>query len=470
VAVDPAAAARVDRLQPARGEHRVEPEGPIRLRLATAELLSRDPLDEAMPQKKLFEVHVREFMAELRRCAQHEVAYWTFANAVQNAMATLYELRVAAPDSAPEPYGERLARAADALQAVRWAARVFGPPAAARAADLLFRYLALALDQPLADAYLREKVNRLLPSRIGERLGEWWAEVCQVSGPLDFFHYHQAYRYTDGAGPGQWLRTHQVHGRPVGEALGQLAAALDSRKRELLRIEEAFLAYRKRSVPERDAFGLEEELRGCHAVLRRALERNPEARDLQALEPALARLGRALRRIDLGRLVDLPHLLYDSAVPTGRYLLPRAPELFDHLGRNVRGGDCLRVVCEVADGAGRDVCCLLCLDDWAGDVPESTPLNGLAPFADLADALGGQLHLWMARPGERGGCRRPHPRDEACVADDYVPRIEERLRRIARARLSLQRLVEPWLHVLDGALDGRASANLAFVLLPRLHE
>jgi hypothetical protein len=469
-AVDPAAAARIDGLDkpPAPAP---QPDGIIWLRLATAELLSRDPLDEAMPQKKLFEVHVREFMAELRRCARHEVAYWTFANAVQNAMATLYELRVAAPVSAPEPYGERLARAADALQAVRWAARGFGVPAAARAAQLLFRYLALALDQPLADAYLREKVNRLLPSRLGERLGAWWADVCEASGPLDFFHYHQSYRYAGDVPQEEWLRTHHVHGKPVRQALGQLAVALESHARELQRLEDAFLGYRRRTGPARDAFAIAAELRECCGVLRRALESSPEADALRTLESALERLGRTLRRIDPGRLIDLPHLLYDSAVPTGRYLLPRAPELLDHLSRNVRGGHSMRAVCEVTDGAGRDVCCLLCLDEWPGPVPRSTPLNGLAPFADLVDALGGQLHLWMARPGERGACRRPHDRDEGCVADDYVSRIEERLRRLSRASwLSQRQNVEPWLRVLDAALDGRGSANLAFVVLPRLHE
>jgi hypothetical protein len=475
--IDPVAGARIDGVrsaqhltgdQPAELAHR---DATRWLRLATSQLLARDPLDEAAtPRSKPFEAHVREFMVELRQRAPNQIAYLTFADAVRDVLGTLNKLRMTIPASEPEPNGLRLTKASDALQRVRWAARGFSTPAVSHAADVLFRYLALALDQPAVEAYLREKEKRLVPSRLGNRLGDWWAEVCDASGPLDFFHYQRSYRYDGDVPPDDWLRNHQVHGRPAQDAIRLLVDALAGHERKLLDIEEGFRASRDRSGPARDAFGLESALQDCRRTLRRALVPNAEARDLGALEATLGQLGQVLRRIDLSRLDDLQDVLHDNALPDKQYLLPRAPELLDHLRNNVRGDGCLRAICEVSDDAGRQVCCLLCLDRWDGP-SESKPLRGLAPFADLTHALGGQLHLWMARPGEGARCRRVHNDGLICIADEYVPRIEKELRRLTRTRWhSRQTTVEPWLGVLDAALHERGSANLAFVVLPRLHE
>ena len=471
VAVDPAAAARIDSML--AHQRPPDPPGIAWLRLAAADLIALDPLEEvATPQKQLAAVRLRECMAVLRQCARHdEVAYSTFATAVKDALAALFDVREADPSSAPEPYGERLAKASEALQDVRWAGRRLGSPAVAAVAELLFRYLALALDSRVIAAYQLQKERRLVASRIGSRLGSWWADVSEASGPLDFFHYHQSYRYAGDVSPDEWLRTHHVHGKPVREAVALLLETLERHGRRLAAIEDGFRSARPRPGPVRDAFSLQAELQACCGVLRGALQPCPGAEQLGAMETALERLGRALRRIDLARLVDLPHLLYDNALPTGQYVLPRATELLDHLRRNVRTGGCLQAICEVADDSGREVSCVLTLDGDGGPAPESTPLRGLNPFSDLVQALGGQFHLWMARPGEQSACRLQHDDGLVCLADDYVPRIEERLRRLTRARWRSQRqTVEPWLGVLDAALSTRGSVNLAFVLLPRMHE
>lgn len=188
------------------------------------------------------------------------------------------------------------------------------------------------------------------------------------------------------------------------------------------------------------------------------------------MSAALERLGRTLRCLDMGRLYDLPGVQFDTGIPTGQYLLPRAPELLDHWRRNTRGTRCLRVICEVPDDSGHEVLCLMCLDEGGGPAPDQIRLRGLAQFNDLVEALGGQLHLWMARPN-RNACRLQHPRGVACAANEQVVRIEERLRALASSGWHSQRhLVEPWLDRFDGALHSAGSATVAFALIPRLHE
>jgi hypothetical protein len=113
----------------------------------------------------------------------------------------------------------------------------------------------------------------------------------------------------------------------------------------------------------------------------------------------------------------------------------------------------------------------MCLDAGWRAMPETTPLRGLAPFADLIEALGGQFHLWMARPGDGSGCRREHRDSVRCAADGYVVRIEERLRHLSGNRWHSRRaLVQPWLTVLNDALVQKTPATLAFAILPRAHE
>ncbi len=153
--MDPAAAARIRNCYIARD---CAPEPPnIRwLRLAMAELLTRDPLHEvAAPRDQLGECHMRELMFTLRQSSRgDEVAYAAFATAVEDALAALFELREAAPVSGPEQHGERLARASDALQVVRRAAMRFGVPVVSDLARQLFSYLALALEPPTVEVYL----------------------------------------------------------------------------------------------------------------------------------------------------------------------------------------------------------------------------------------------------------------------------------------------------------------------------
>ncbi len=469
--IHPAAAARIRNWYLAPGAA-AEPPRMAWLRLAAAELFTRDPLHEvAVPRVRLGEAHMREFLATLRECAREdEAAYTAFAAAVEDALATLFELREAAPVLGPEPYGVHYARASGSLGVVRRAARRFSSPAVANVAGMVWRYLAFALDAPAVEAYKREKDKRLVASRIGTRLGDWWADLCDAAGPLDFFHHHQSYRCPSGVRPERWLRAHQVHGKPVREAVRELADSLELHARQLDAIEEAYRRRRARREPGSSGFGLRAEFDACCRVLREALAPGT-GHQVRAIERALERLGTSLRRIDMSRLVDLPGVLYDSSLPDGCYLLPRAPELLGHWRQNVRDGACLQAICEVQDDSGRDVLCLMCLDAETRPVPESTSLRGLAQFAELVEALGGQLHLWIARPGERAGCRRQHVDRAACPVDEYVARIEKRLRHLAATRWHVERAeVTSWLRVLDSALDSTGSAALAFAILPRLHE
>jgi hypothetical protein len=444
------------------------------LRLAMAELLTRDPLLEvAMPLDRLGEVHMREFLATLRECARPEAAaYAAFTAAVEDALAALFELREAAPVSAPGVFGSRLARASELLTRVsRTASRQFGTPAVAEVAQIMGLYLGLALETPTIDAYTREKEKRLIPSRVGVNLGGWWARLSEVTGSLDFFHHHQAYRCAHGVPAESWWRDHRVHGKPVREALENLLQLLEMHARQLDAIEDQYLRYRDRRDPGPSGFGLRAEFDDCCRVLRTALAPAATLEQVTAIQGALARLGTSLRHIDLSRLVDLPDVLYDSALPAGCYLLPRAPELLGHWYQNVRGGRCLQAICEVRDDSGRSVLCLLCLDAEPVPVPDAPPLRGLAPFAETVEALGGQFHLWVARPGEPCGCRREHIDGVACAADDHVVRIEQELRQLAATRWHVQQpAIRPWLAVLDAALRSTGSANLAFIILPRLHE
>jgi hypothetical protein len=97
-------------------------------------------------------------------------------------------------------------------------------------------------------------------------------------------------------------------------------------------------------------------------------------------------------------------------------------------------------------------------------------IHGLAPFTELVEALGGRHHLWIARPAAQSGCRE-HPDDVACGADEYVPRIVDRMRYLAEHTWPVQRNeVLDWVRVLEAALRGKGSAALAFAILPRLTE
>ncbi|HEY7200571.1 MAG TPA: hypothetical protein VIC57_10180, partial [Candidatus Dormibacteraeota bacterium] len=470
-ATDPAAAARISNrfLQP---EAATRPPRLPWLRLAAAELLTRDPLHDApRPRNRLREPHVRDFLDCLRRSAHRdEVAYTAFDAAMEDALGALFDLGEGVRTSGPEAYGERLAGASAAVCAVAWSARRFGTQDLARIAGLAAEHLALALDPPAVESYLVEKERRLVPSRLGLLLGDWWDSLSRSSGSLDFFHLHQEYRLVDGTDADAWWR-HRVHGLPMRDALERLLEALEGHARRLAAIEDHF-ANRAARVPGHAGFGLLPHFDACCRTLRAALADGAGVDTLGAVEGALEALGTALRAIDLSRLMDAaPDVLYDNALPGGRYLLPRAVELLAHWRRNVRGGPWLQVALEVKDDAGRDVLCLLCLDRESRPVPESTPLRGMAQFADLVDALGGQFHLWVARPGERRGCRREHGDGLTCTADDYAIRIESRLRHLAPTRWHDQRpVLQQWLTVLDGALRSTESATLAFALLPRLHE
>src|SRR5439155_5059738 len=113
-----------------------------------------------------------------------------------------------------------------------------------------------------------------------------------------------------------------------------------------------------------------------------------------AVAGALERLGTALRRIDTTRLIDVADLVYDPALTNDVYLMPRAVDLLGHWRTNARGESSLQVVLEVEDATGQDVLCLLSIDQATRRVPARVRLRGLAPFADLVEALGGQFHLW----------------------------------------------------------------------------
>lgn len=453
-----------------------EPAEMARLRLAAAELLVQDPLTEvATPRDRLCQQHMREFLACLRQCARDDEAAYTAFHAVveEDALAALFDLREAGRRSEADPLGGRLGRAAEAVEAVNRAAQRFGSPAVATMAHLLASYLRLALDAPAVSAYFREKDKRLIPSRLGTSLGAWWAHLCERTGPLDFFHYHHAYRYSPArdVSPPRWWRLHQVHGKPARQAVEELLESLERHARWLEEIEEQYRSSRRKQGAGVGGFGLLPEFESCCRVLRAALALGSGPDDLQAMEGALMTLSTALRRIDLARLTDVPDALHDSSLPPGRYILPRAAEVMGHWRRNAHGGRCLQAMFEVHDDSGREVLALLCLDEGLLPAPDSVPLRGLAPFADLIDALGGQFHLWMSRPGEGAGCRLEHDGGVRCAADDSVPRIEEKLRDLAHDRWHSRRsLLLPWLAVLDEALLQRAPATLAFAMLPRAYE
>jgi hypothetical protein len=253
----------------------------------------------------------------------------------------------------------------------------------------------------------------------------------------------------------------------------ELLESLELHARQLEQMEDQ---YRSRSArPAHDlglaGFGLVPDFEACCRVLRAALAPAAGPRAVHAVEAALITLSTSLRSIDIARLIDMPDVLHDNSLPPGRYILPRATELMGHWRRNVQDGQCLQAMFEVQDDSGSDVLCLMCLDAGWRAMPETTPLRGLAPFADLIEALGGQFHLWIARPGDGTGCRREHRDSVRCAADGYVTRIEERLRHLSSNRWHSRRdLVQPWLTVLNDALVQKTPATLAFAILPRAHE
>jgi hypothetical protein len=109
----------------------------------------------------------------------------------------------------------------------------------------------------------------------------------------------------------------------------------------------------------------------------------------------------------------------------------------------------------------------MCLDREGEHAPVRELLGGLARFVDLVETLGGQLHLWVAWPGDGTGCRREHP---YCAAGKYVARIRERLGNIASRDGQTTGELWPWLQVLDDALARKGPATVAFAILPRMVE
>ena len=151
-------------------------------------------------------------------------------------------------------------------------------------------------------------------------------------------------------------------------------------------------------------------------------------------------------------------------------LLPRAVDLLVHWRDNARSEPSLQVVLEVQDATGQDVLCVMSVDAATRPVPATVQLRGMAEFADLVEALGGRFHLWVARSGEPSGCRCEHDDGWECEADEYVRRIEERLRTLAHARPAQQTRIEHWLRVIGAALRMNGNAAVAFALVPRVHE
>ena len=68
-------------------------------------------------------------------------------------------------------------------------------------------------------------------------------------------------------------------------------------------------------------FGITAELKACCEVLRTALMPSADIGDVRDVAGTLERLAVSLRRLDLARLIDVPDVLYDSALPVGSYLL-----------------------------------------------------------------------------------------------------------------------------------------------------
>jgi hypothetical protein len=440
------------------------------LRLATAELLAHDVVQElSTPPAYLSHVAVRRFHAALRAStARDRTAYEKFSAKVEDALDALFDLRDAVPVPHVEPYGGRLARARAAVFDAAESALAFASPGVARCTDIVSRHLATGLDVPTIKDYVREKRMRLVPSRLGLRLGEWYAALRRVSGSQDFFHQHQHYRYQGDTDPADWLRYHHVLGSPVGDVLHGLLESLELHARHIAVIQAEYRGSRTSPQVGLRDFGLDKALRDGLEVLRRVLSADPTRDDLRAIEGSLRALSNSLRSLDLARLARTNGLLMQHGLPEGRYLIPRGPELLSHWRNNVGDHPTLRANFEVRDDADRDILCALCLDEEPTPAPARTALRGLAPHADMVEALGGQLHLWMARPGQRSGCRRDH---RECAAEDYVVRIEQRLRELsANQWLSEQATVEKWLRTIQRALHGQQSATLSFVVLPRLHE
>jgi hypothetical protein len=473
---DRVAAARIRNRYLDAGASTTEPKGMSWLRLAAAELLTRDPLTEvATPRDRLCQPAMRDFLACLRLCAgEDEVAYTAFHAVVEDALAALFDLRGVTPVGGAEPYGGRLAKAAEALATVKRSVSRFSSLPVASMATVLGNYLSLALNEPTVDAYMREKEKRLVPSWLGGSLGAWWSRLTRQAGSLDFFHHHQSYRLPEGAGPEDlpgWWASHRVQGKPVRQAVEELVSELDTHARELADIERRYRARRHARDLGAAGFGLAMDFDSCRRALVAALAPDACPVAVRAMEPALERLSTALRGIDMARFVDEPDVLHDSSLPVEQYILPRAGELFGHWRRNVPGGPCLLAMFEVADDSGRDVLCLMCMDRDGQPVPDRTRLRGLSQFADLVEALGGQLHLWVTRPGDGSGCRREHSDAMHCAAEEYVGRIEDRLRHLAtRSWPSRQGQLEPWLRTLNEAQADRGPAALAFAILPRMME
>jgi hypothetical protein len=451
------------------------PEGAVsgrlaQLRLAAAEVLSQDPLQLASPAVALADPDMSEFKATLRQCAHFdEGAVKAFISAVEEALNALFMLRDSAQPAVPELLVSYLGTASRSVGLVQRTAERFRDPEVVEVARLMWRHLALALESPMKDVYLSEKARRLVPSQLGIRLDEWWASLSAETGQLDLFHVHLVYRCPKGKEPMRWWESSEGQVRPAKDAVRDLTRSLEGHAHRLDAIDDHYQKKRAR-LPGPRAFGLRDEFDACLRVLHAALAPEAGPDNVCAVAGALERLGTALRRIDMTRLTDVPELLYDPALTSDLYLLPRAVDLLTHWRQNTRSEPSLQVVLEVQDATGQDVLCVMSLDAATRPVPATVRLRGLAPFADLVEALGGQFHLWVARSGEPSGCRCEHHDGWDCEADEYVRRIEERLRELAEMRPAQQSKVAPWIRVLDVALRSNGNAAVAFALVPGVQE
>jgi hypothetical protein len=467
-ATQPAKAVRIRqrRLGPSASDM---PASMAQLRVAAAELLERDPLTElATPRRRLSDPLLRALLAGLREAADDDpIACATFSTEVVRASDALFHLVEEMPDVEPEHHAGHVTGAREAVDAAQRAAEAFSSPAVASMAVVVSRHLGLGLDRSMVQDYVREKERRLIPSRLGLRLGSWHSRLRQSSGPLDFFHYHQAYEYPGDLPLAEWWESPIVHGQRVRKAAEDLLASLQPHQTLLDSIEQQYRETRPPYGRHLDDFGLMAPLARSCQVLKHALAPSAGVAEVRLIAPTLKELGDALRGCEVLRSMDGERMLVDGPRHTSPYLLPRTAGLFTHWRTNTGDETCFRAMFEMQDEEGQRFLVLICLDAGLKDTPAVVTLQGLAPFADIVEALGGQFHIWIARPGETSRCRRDH---QACIATDYVEQMLFRLHEVASTTwLSRRGEVENWMPIVERALRSRQTANLQFALLPRLH-